>query len=313
VTAPAIELLALTRSYGARRGVIDLDLAIEEGEVFGWLGPNGSGKTTTIRVLMGFIAPTSGRARIFGRDAWTEAAEAHRSVAFVSGEPAYLGDLTAGQTLGYLAVLRGLPTTAWRPLAERLDLDPRVPIRKLSRGNRQKIGVVQAFMGHEPLLVMDEPTTGLDPIMQREFLALVREARGEGRTVFLSSHNLPEVERACDRVGIIRDGRLIEVRAVRELLGDHWRTVTLALGSPPAPGTFDLPDVRVVADDGPEVRLLVRGDLRPLLRLAAGLDLGDMSIVTPDIEDVFIGYYDQRPQPAMADGAAATARTERPA
>ena len=241
--ADVIEMRALTRYYGKRRGVIDLDLDVHENEVFGFLGPNGAGKTTTIRMLLGFIRPSSGRASIFGLDAWRDAPVVHQRVAHLSGEPTYLGEMTAGHLLDYLGTLRGLPARTWRPLAERLDLDPTVPIKKLSRGNRQKVGVVQVFMGGEPLLVMDEPTTGLDPLMQREFLALIGEARAAGRTVFLSSHNLPEVERTCDRIGIIREGRLGR---------DHHRP-----GSPRLPLAVDQPGPQ---RDATAARLLGDGE-----------------------------------------------------
>jgi ABC-2 type transport system ATP-binding protein len=288
----AIELSHMTRNYGRRRGVIDVTFEVTEGEAFGFLGPNGAGKTTTIRVLMGFLQPTEGRATIHGHDCWSQAALAHHDVAYVGSEPAYLGELPAGQQLDVIGRLRGLERGAWRGLAERLELDPTVPIRKLSRGNRQKVGVVQAFMGHERVLVMDEPTSGLDPVMQREFLALMAEAREAGQTVFLSSHNLPEVERCCDRVGIVRDGRLVDVASVQALLESHWRAVNLMLGSPPDPAAFDLPNVRVLAITGQMVQLMVQGELNELLRRLATLDVRDVSIATPDIEDVFLGFFE---------------------
>ena len=292
-----IEAEGLTKSYGKRRGVVDLDFAIGEGEVFGFLGPNGAGKTTTIRLLLGFLRPTSGRSRVMGHDSWGDAAAAHADVAYVSSEPAYLGQLTAAEQLDYMARLRGLPTSAWRKVAERLELDPTVQVKKLSRGNRQKVGVVQAFMGDEPLLIMDEPTSGLDPLMQREFLTLVSEVRAAGRTVFLSSHNLPEVERACDRVGIIRDGRLVDVSSVADLQASHWRSVSLVLMATPPPGMFDFPNVRVVSASARDVHLMVQGDVNPLLRRLATVEVGDISIATLEIEDVFLGYYEDSPAP----------------
>ena len=288
----AIELSHLTRSYGHRRGVVDVTFEVADGETFGFLGPNGAGKTTTIRVLMGFLRPTEGRASIFGHDCWREAPIAHRDVAFVGSDPAYLGDLPAAEQLDVLGRLRGLERGAWRNLAERLELDPTVPIRKLSRGNRQKVAIVQAFMGRERLLVLDEPTTGLDPVMQREFLALMAEARSAGQTVFLSSHNLPEVERCCDRVGIVRDGRLVDVASVQALLDSHWRAVNLMLGTAADPAIFDLPNVRVLAITGQLVQLMVQGEMNELLRRLATLDVRDVSIATPDIEDVFLGFYE---------------------
>jgi ABC-2 type transport system ATP-binding protein len=287
-----IEADGLTKRYGSRRGIDDVTFAIRENEVFGFLGPNGAGKTTTIRLLLGFLRPTAGRARVLGHDAWLDAAAAHANVAYVSAEPAYLGQLTAAEQLDYMAALRGLPKGAWRPVAERLELDPTVQVKKLSRGNRQKVGVVQAFMGDEPLLVMDEPTSGLDPLMQREFLTLVSEVRAAGRTVFLSSHNLPEVERACDRVGIIREGRLVDVSTVSELQASHWRSVNLVLDAPPAAGAFELPNVRVVSASARDVHLMVQGDVNPLLRRVASMDVADISIATLEIEDVFLGYYE---------------------
>ena len=174
--AAVIEASRLTKSYGTRRGIVDVDFSVTEGEVFGFLGPNGAGKTTAIRTLLGMLRATSGEVTIFGLDAWRDAPAIHARLTYLGSDPGYLGELSAGAQLDYLARLRGLPAGAWRRSAERLELDPTVPVRKLSRGNRQKIGVVALFMGHEPLMVMDEPTTGLDPLMQREFLALIAEA-----------------------------------------------------------------------------------------------------------------------------------------
>ena len=303
----AIETAGLTKYYGRRRGIIELNLDVQEGEVFGFLGPNGAGKTTTIRLLLGLIRPSAGRASVLGRDAWADAPAIHRHVAYLGSDPGYLGELTPAEQLDYLARLRGLPRGTWRPLAERLELDPAVRIRKLSRGNRQKIGVVAVFMGAEPLLVLDEPSSGLDPLMQREFLALVAEARAGGRTVFLSSHNLPEVERSCDRVGIIREGLLVNISTVGELFGEHWRSVNLVLGAPAPTGTFELPNVRVLTASARDVHLMVRGDINPLFRRLATLELADVAIMTPDIEDVFLGFYEGRQgTPALAPGPAGT-------
>lgn len=287
-----IEVAGLTKSYGKRRGIADVDFTVREGEVFGFLGPNGAGKTTTIRLLLGFIHPDAGRAAVFGLDAWADAPRLHRRLAYLSGDPRYWGELTAERHFDFVGDLRGLPRGAWRPLAERLGLDAGVAIKKLSHGNRQKVGLVQVFMGDEPLLVMDEPTTGLDPLMQREFLALIAETRAAGRTVFLSSHNLGEAERACDRVAIIREGRIVAVETVDALPRRHLHSVDLVLAAPPADGTFALPDVEVVAANGGEVRLLVRGDLNPLLQRLAGLEVREMALTTPDLEEVFLAYYE---------------------
>jgi ABC-2 type transport system ATP-binding protein len=296
-----IETAALTKRYGSRRGIESVDISVGEGEVFGFLGPNGAGKTTMIRCLLGFLRPSGGRAGIFGFDCWLQAAEAHRRLSFLPSEPGYLGELTSAEQLGHLAALRALPPGAWRRLAERLELDPTVRIRQLSRGNRQKIGVVAAFMGDAPLLIMDEPTTGLDPLMQREFLALVAEAKAAGQTVFLSSHNLPEVERSCDRVAIIRDGQIVQVSPVRALIDSHWRSINLVLAEPAPAGTFDLPNVRVISAAARDVHVMVLGDVNPILDLIASLEVRDIAITTPDIEDVFLRFYDAaEPRPDAA-------------
>jgi ABC-2 type transport system ATP-binding protein len=292
-----IEAAGLTKSYGPRRGITDVTFAVDEGEVFGFLGPNGAGKTTTIRTLLGLLRPTDGSASIFGLDVWADAARLHERLSYVGSDPAYLGELTAGRQLDDICRLRRLPKGVWRPVAERLELDPSVPIRKLSRGNRQKVGVVQAFMGDAPLIVLDEPTTGLDPLMQREFLTLVSEVRAAGRTVFLSSHNLPEVERSCDRVGIIREGRLIDISTVQALLAGHWRSVNLVLAQPAPAGTFELPNVEVVSATARDVHLMIQGDVNPLLRRLAELDVRDLSVTTPDIEDVFLRFYENPEEP----------------
>jgi ABC-2 type transport system ATP-binding protein len=287
-----IEAAGLTKSYGSRRGIDDVTFAVDEGEVFGFLGPNGAGKTTTIRTLLGLLRPTDGSASIFGLDVWADAPRLHERLSYVGSDPAYLGELTAGRQLDDICRLRRLPKGVWRPIAERLELDPSVQIRKLSRGNRQKVGVVQAFMGDAPLIVLDEPSTGLDPLMQREFLALVSEVRAAGRTVFLSSHNLPEVERSCDRVGIIRDGRLIDISTVQALMAGHWRSVNLVLAEPASPGTFELPNVQVVSAAARDIHLMIEGDVNPLLRRIAQLDVRDIAVTTPDIEDIFLRFYE---------------------
>ncbi len=291
MTRTVIEAAGLTKFYGPRLGVQDVDFSVVEGEAFGFLGPNGAGKTTTIRLMLGFLRATRGEVRVLGLDAFTQAPRIHRDIGYLGSDPGFLGELTSAEQLDYLARLRNLAKGAWRPLAERLELDPTVRIRRLSRGNRQKIGVIAAFMGNEPLLVLDEPTSGLDPLMQREFLALAAEARATGRTMFLSSHNLVEVERACDRVAIIRDGRIVDLSTVGELLGAHWRSINLVLATPPAPDAFDLPNVEVAAMTGREVHLMVRGDVNPLLDRIAAHEVQDIAITTPDVEDLFLRYY----------------------
>src|SRR5512132_4101327 len=208
----------LTKSYGAERGVIDLSFAVAPGEVFGYLGPNGAGKTTTIRTLLDFIRPTAGQARIFDLDSTEGSIEIHRRTGYLPGELALYERMTAADYLTHFAALRGgVDWADVRRLAERLDLRLETRIQSLSHGNKQKVGLVQAFMHNPELLVLDEPTSGLDPLVQQEFHAMVREARQQGQTIFLSSHVLSEVQQTADTVAILRDGKIIAVESVSGL------------------------------------------------------------------------------------------------
>ena len=288
-----IEAAGLTKSYGSRRGIDGVTFAVDEGEVFGFLGPNGAGKTTTIRTLLGLLRPTDGSASIFGLDVWADAPRLHERLSYVGSDPAYLGELTAGRQLDDICRLRRLPKGIWRPIAERLELDPSVQIRKLSRGNRQKVGLILALF-HEPdLLILDEPTSGLDPLMQEEFLALVREERERGCAVLISSHELDEVERVCDRVGIIRDGRLIAVERVADLLGKTPRRVSVEFTEP-----VDLEQLRslpgvseLVAEDG-RVSFRVSGDLDAVVKVISHHTVADLELAHPTLEEVFLTYYE---------------------
>ena len=229
----AIETLALTKRYGRARGVEDVSLRVEPGEVFGFLGPNGAGKTTTIRVLVGLLRPTRGVARILGHDAGRDGVAARRRTGFLPGDFAFDERVTGHELIDLLADLRGVDDRRYaRELAERFGAALDRPLGELSRGNRQKIGLVQALVHRPPVVVMDEPTAGLDPLMQEEFVRLVAELRRSGTTVFLSSHNLPEVERMCDRVGVLREGRLVAVEAVEEMTGRALRRVRMRFDGP---------------------------------------------------------------------------------
>src|SRR5438270_3460800 len=226
---------ALTKDYGAHRGVFDLDLTVQKGEVFGFLGPNGAGKTTTIKLLMGMIHPTRGTATIFGLDCEREAVAVKRRVGYVPGETPNFGGWRGSEIVAYVAGLRGNVSDAViSSLAKRLDLDLGRRYREYSHGNKQKLLLVLAFMHRPPLLILDEPTGGLDPLHQQVFYELVREARNEGTTVFLSSHVLSEVEHVCDRVGIVREGGLVIVGTLAELIGVRVRRIEIVFaGEPP--------------------------------------------------------------------------------
>ncbi|MGH3372311.1 MAG: ABC transporter ATP-binding protein [Nocardioidaceae bacterium] len=283
----------LTKYYGRSRGVVDLDLAVRPGEVFGFLGPNGAGKTTTIRLLLDFIRPTRGRAEVLGMDARRRSVEIRRRVGYLPGELALYENLTGHELLTYLDNLRGRADHGHaKSLAERLDLDLSRHIRALSKGNKQKLGVVQALMHRPELLIMDEPTGGLDPLVQREFNRMVREATSDGATLFLSSHVLSEVEHLADRVGIVRQGRLVVVEEVGALKAKAVRRLELDFARPVPPSAFDsLPGVRDLAVDGAVVRCAVEGSVDALVKAAARYEVLNLISHEPDLEEIFLAYF----------------------
>jgi ABC-2 type transport system ATP-binding protein len=295
--AVPIEVNGLTRFYGRRRGVLDVSFHVNEGEVFAFLGPNGAGKTTTIRQLMGLLRPTSGTARVFGLDCWRDSPRVKERIGFLPGEMRLYESLTGGAFLDYFASFRHSHDRKRRDgLLERLDLDVSQRIRHMSKGNRQKLGIVQALMHDAPLLVLDEPSSGLDPLKQVTFLQLLHDERAAGKTIFLSSHAIPEVERIADRVGIIRDGRLVAVESIESLKAKRARHADVLFGQPVDAGRFGALDgVRVLSrtDDGRRYELAVPGDLRPLLRALAELPLEDLTLASADLETIFLHYYAQ--------------------
>jgi ABC-2 type transport system ATP-binding protein len=293
--APGVVVSAneLTKSYGRTRGVIELTFDVEAGEVFGFLGPNGAGKTTTIRTMLDFISPTSGRIEVFGLDSRARSVEIHRRVGYLPGELALYEKMTGSEMLGHLAALRGgVDEASVRELVERLDLDPTVTIRSLSHGNRQKVGLVQAFMHQPELLVLDEPTQGLDPLVQQTFYEMVGEVRAEGRSVFLSSHVMPEVERLCDRVAIIREGRLAAVEDIGDLKIRSVRMIELHFAEPAPVDAFgNLPGVEVESSTRDSIHLRVHGSVDPVIKTAARYDVVDVVSHEPSLEDAFLAFY----------------------
>lgn len=292
----AIELTGLTKAYRDVLALSDVTLHIPSGVVFGYVGPNGAGKTTTIRILVGLMRPTGGCARIRGADTVRNREAAQCRIGYLPGQFVAYPDLTAEQYLDYLAHLRGgVEPSVRRDMIDRLDLDPGHRIGAMSHGNRQKVGLVQAFMSRPDVLVLDEPTTGLDPLVQREFLALVREARDAGGTVFLSSHVLSEVEAVADTVGMLRKGRLIEVRSVAELTRRAVRRIDLlfAAAMPDPDELRRLPGVRRLDRSGQRIQVEVQGSTAELLKTVAGYGVIDIVSREPDLEEIFLGYYGQ--------------------
>jgi ABC-2 type transport system ATP-binding protein len=292
----AIVARDLSKFYGSHRGVEGVDLAIRSGEVFGFLGPNGAGKTTTLRLLLDLIRPTRGRAAILGRDCRRESLAVRRLVGYLPGEFNLYDGLTGRQLLAYLGALGGGPDwTRVEELAGRLGADLGRTIRDLSHGNKQKLAVIQAFMQGAPVLILDEPTSGLDPLVQQEFFALVREARAGGTTIFLSSHNLTEVERICDRVGSVRDGRLVAVETMAGLRARAIRIVRLVCERPPAADALaGLPGLSDLRIDGTTVRCRVRGPVGALLAAAAPAGIVDVLSREPSLEEFFLALYGER-------------------
>jgi ABC-2 type transport system ATP-binding protein len=294
-----VSLSKLSKSYGSHCALVDVDLDIEQGEVFGYLGPNGAGKTTTIRILLGLLRPSSGSATIFGRDSWMDAVAVHARTGYVPGDPGLWPRLTGEATIGYLARLRrdlGQVARA-QGIAERLGLDLTRRVGALSKGNKQKLVIVQAFMGEPDLVVLDEPTTGLDPLVQQEFHAMVRDTTGRGGTVLLSSHLLDDVQRTADRVGIIRDGRLVTVERLEELRAKAVHHVTARFAAAFDPMVLAaVPGVREVRHHQGIVEFRApETSLDAVVKVLARYRIVDIEITEADLEEMFLAYYAEEP------------------
>lgn len=291
--APVIETHELTKRYGSARGIDRISMSVEAGEVFGFLGPNGAGKTTTIRTLLDYLHPTAGWARLFGLDSRRESAAIHARLGNLPGDFAYDPKLCGAEILSFFAELRGIRGLGRaHELAERFDADLERPLGELSRGNRQKIGLIQAAF-HEPeLLTLDEPTSGLDPLRQEEFIRFVAEERDRGRTVFLSSHELDEVERTCDRAGIIRGGELVAVEEVAHITSRSYRHVSIEFTGPVDVDVFRrIPGVTELEHNGRQVSFRAEGGLDDVIKAAARHTVADIELTRPTLEETFLAYY----------------------
>jgi ABC-2 type transport system ATP-binding protein len=289
----AIHTEQLTKYYGRRRGLAGLDLSVQVGEVYGFLGPNGAGKTTTIRLLLDLIRPTGGRLEVLGADPRRHAVAVRRRIGYLPGDFTVDGRQTGLELLTYLGNLRGgVPRAAITRLARRLDLDLSARIRSLSKGNRQKVGLVQAFMHQPELLILDEPTAGLDPLLQQTFLTMVREARAAGQTVFMSSHVMSEVQQTADRVGIVREGRMVAVERVEEVRERAVRRVEIHFAAPvPVEEFAALPGVQHVTLSDSVLHCRLNGRADALVKAAARHTVINLLCEEPDLEELFVTYY----------------------
>jgi len=287
-----IEVSQLTKYYGKARGIVDVSFGVEKGEIFGFIGPNGAGKSTTIRLLLSLIHPTSGKATIFGKDVTTHGPEIRRDIGYLPSEVYYYDGMRVIDLLKYSASFYpGDHTQRMYALAEVMELELNRRINDLSYGNKKKVGIVQGLLHSPSVLFLDEPTAGLDPLMQRKFFNLIREENARGVTVFFSSHILSEVQRLCNRVGIIREGRIVEISDIRTLQQNNYKKVRVSTDST-APVVFDMPGVTNVQAENGTVHFFFKGDINTVLQRLSTLRVTDVSIEEPTLEEIFMHYYE---------------------
>lgn len=290
-----LQVQNLTRDYGKNRGVFDVSFDVPHGQVFGFLGPNGAGKTTTIRHLMGFLRPQKGECRIGGLNCWGEAAVIQKNLGYIPGEIAFFDDMTGSGFLKFLARYRGMKGEGrTAELVQRFDLDPVAKLKKMSKGTKQKVGIVAAFMHDPAVLVLDEPTSGLDPLMQNRFIELILEERGRGKTILLSSHMFEEVERTCERVGIIRQGRLVAVDSVDALKAAQVKKYIITLPSPEAAALFAKEPVDTVHIEDTRVIVRVQNNIKTLIDAMHRHPVENIAAPNQSLEEIFLHYYGER-------------------
>jgi ABC-2 type transport system ATP-binding protein len=287
-----IEASHLTKYYGKSRGIVDVSFNVEEGEIFGFIGPNGAGKSTTIRLMLSLIRPTSGSARLFGKDVTAHGPELRRDIGYLPSEVFYYQGMKVRDLLKYSASFYDCDCTRRiQELSELMELEMNRRISDLSYGNKKKVGIVQGLLHSPKLLFLDEPTAGLDPLMQRKFFDLVRAENARGVTVFFSSHILGEVQRLCTRVGIIREGKIVEISDIRTLQQNNYKKINLtAQGLDPK--AFDLPGVTNMQAENGSLHFFFKGDINSVLHRISGLQLTDVSIEEPTLEEIFMHYYE---------------------
>lgn len=285
----------LTKKFANGRGIFDVSFSVEKGEVFGFLGPNGAGKSTTIRHMMGFMKPDNGYVKINGLDTWKEQGKVQSFVGYLPGEISFIEGMTGKTFLDFMAAMQGVKDTSKRErLIERLQFDVRTPIRKMSKGMKQKVGIVAAFMHDPDVLILDEPTSGLDPLMQKSFIEIVLEEKARGKTFLMSSHSFPEIERTCDRAAIIKDGVIIDVKNIHELQSMQRKLFEVAFDSEADAASFLRSGLPVDSHDGNRVRVAVQGNYDQFVKAAAKYKVRNIDIYTQNLEDIFMNYYDRK-------------------
>ncbi len=283
----------LTKYYGKARGIIDVSFSVEEGEIFGFIGPNGAGKSTTIRLLLSLIYPTGGSAAIFGKDVWKFGTEIRKNIGYLPSEVFYYEGMKVIDLLKYSAgFYDGDFTERMHELAEYMELDLKRRIEDLSYGNKKKVGIVQGLLHNPKLLFLDEPTSGLDPLMQRKFFNLIREENRRGVTIFFSSHILGEVQRLCDRVGIIREGRIVEISDIRTLQENNYKKIRITAPDV-EPDYFALPDVSNLHAENGTIKFFFKGDINTIVQKISGIRVKDVTIEEPTLEEIFMHYYER--------------------
>ncbi len=287
-----IEVTNLTKYYGKSRGIVDVSFGVEEGEIFGFIGPNGAGKSTTIRLLLSLIHPSSGSATVFGKDVTTLGPEIRRDIGYLPSEVYYYEGMKVIDLLKYSASFyAGEHTQRMKELSDIMELELNRRISDLSYGNKKKVGIVQGLLHSPKLLFLDEPTAGLDPLMQRKFFDLIRQENARGVTVFFSSHILGEVQRLCSRVGIIREGKIVEISNIRSLQQNNYKKISVTAEGQDATA-FDLPGVTNVQTENGTVNFFFKGDINAVLQKISGIPVTDVTIEEPTLEEIFMHYYE---------------------
>lgn len=286
------EIHGLTRDYGKGRGIFDLSFALNQGEIFGFLGPNGSGKTTTIRHLMGFLKPAKGYCAINGMDCWKSSADIQKNLGYIPGEMAFFDDMTGVEFLSFMAKYRNMKATGRKKeLLDRFELDERAKLKKMSKGMKQKVGIVAAFMHDPSVLILDEPTSGLDPLMQNRFVELVLDEKAKGKTILMSSHMFEEVERTCHRVAIIKDGRLVVTDSVDALKAARVKKYVITLESEDSASAFAEEGLHISVVFQNHVTVTVQNDIKELISVMNRYPITNISAPNQSLEEIFMQYY----------------------